>query len=176
MNSQTIEGHWARELALPYQPIIYRWWFDELPSVLQTWIDKRAENLPKKIETKEINGKLYYELYVGQAKNGKTRLNQHLPYQNGAAFKRSTLRRTLRALLCNQESADADAIVVDEFMLKHSYVEWKIVTIEDLDTEEKNCINSSWHPFNIQENDLQPKDWADILERLRNNKKKSAEI
>lgn len=147
------------------KPAVYRWWFDVIPEkVIQSGVDVSL------IQTRTINGIKLYALYVGKAANAKNRLRNHLPRSSRQTFRTSTLRRTLRALLCNQSQSDEEcANVVNQFMTDHAYLEWGYYSSNE---EAKNCesgyITSGYYPLNNSENILSLKPWTHQLTQLRN--------
>ena len=147
------------------KPAVYRWWFDVIPEkVIQGGVDVSL------IQTRTINGIKLYALYVGKAANAKNRLRNHLPRSSRQTFRTSTLRRTLRALLCNPSQSDEDcANIVNQFMTDHAYLEWGYYTSdEEAKQHESMYITNGYYPLNNSENIPSLKPWTYQLTQLRN--------
>ena len=113
-------GCFVRDISLDIidaKPAVYRWWFDVIPEiVLQGGVNVSL------IQSMTVKGVKLYALYVGKAANAKNRLRNHLPRSSRQTFRTSTLRRTLRALLCKPSQSDVDcANIVNQFMIDHAY-------------------------------------------------------
>ena len=147
------------------KPAVYRWWFDVIPEkVIQGEIDISL------IQTKTINSIKLYALYVGKAANAKNRLRNHLPRNSHQTFRTSTLRRTLRALLCNPSQSDEEcANIVNQFMTDHAYLEWGYYTSnEEAKQYESMYITNGYYPLNNSENIESLKPWTHRMTQLRN--------
>lgn len=147
------------------KPAVYRWWFDVIPEkVIQGGVDVSL------IKTKSKKGIKLYALYVGKAANAKTRLRNHLPRSSSQTFRTSTLRRTLRALLCNPSQSDEQcAILVNQFMIDHAYLEWGYYSSnEEAKRYESLYITHGYYPLNNSENIESLKPWTHRMTQLRN--------
>lgn len=146
------------------KPAVYRWWFDVIPEkVIQGGVDVSL------IQTKTINGIKLFALYVGKAAKAKNRLRNHLPRSSHQTFRTSTLRRTLRALLCNPSQSDEECSnLVNRFMTEHAYLEWGYYTSnEEAKQYESMYITSGYYPLNNSENIASLKLWTHQLTKLR---------
>ena len=161
-------GCFVRDISLDIidaKPAVYRWWFDVIPEiVLQGGVNVSL------IQTRTINGIKLYALYVGKAANAKNRLRNHLPRSSRQTFRTSTLRRTLRALLCNPSQSDEECTnIVNQFMTDHAYLEWGYYTSdEEAKQHESMYITNGYYPLNNSENIPSLKPWTYQLTQLRN--------
>lgn len=150
------------------RPAVYRWWFNEISlskeNVKDGLIDKGQ------ILTAIVDKDIYYALYVGKAKSAYKRLFCHLPGENGnrIGFRTSTLRRTLRALLCKPNQSPVEcAHIVDEYMRKHAILEWRYFDTEsEAKCFETKCIEQGYYILNNSEND-KLSTWTSNLTELR---------
>jgi len=139
-------------------PIVYRWWFPaDCAIVLQIFNNypKREdassiEDLFPRLKKKEIQGKVYYALYVGQSENGHHRFSQHCSGNTHI----STLRKTIAAICFaniqdNKQQEEAISNLLDS-----CYFEW-IDFPEDaelVETIEALCIAVGCYPLNMDAN------------------------
>jgi len=148
------------------RPAVYRWWFDKIPKLVAS-----NENVAvAQIHTTTIDGAIYYALYVGKATSAHKRIYCHLPNEKRIGFKTSTLRRTLRSLLCSPtQTLQECAQIVDSFMKEHAVLEWKYFDKEsDAKDFETQCITKEYYPLNNSEN-VKLSEWTRQLTELRNN-------
>lgn len=181
-------GWLVKDLALPKQPILYCWWFSQLPGLH----DAKIAPLWKNIDCTHLrsvqkeDGQVFYALYLGKADCGSERLRWHLPNQRIGSFLRSTLRLSLCALLCNDKPIEQWADIVDDFMLKHAYLEVQVlddINKDKLREMEADCINDLefYYPLNIQEQRVWKKDnafnsWLNELTHLRQQRRAAVNI
>lgn len=147
------------------KPAVYRWWFDVIPEkVTQGGVNTNL------IQTMTIDGRKLYALYVGKAANAHTRLHNHLPRSSRQTFRTSTLRRTLRALLCNPPQSDEECTnIVNQFMTDHAYLEWGYYASNDeAKRNESIYIINGYYPLNNSENVSSLKPWTRQMTMLRN--------
>lgn len=147
------------------KPAVYRWWFDVIPEkVILGGVDINQ------IQTMTIDGIKLYALYVGKAANAKNRLRNHLPRSSRQTFRTSTLRRTLRALICEPSQSDEKcANIVNQFMTDHAYLEWGYYSSnEEAKRYESMYIPNGYYPLNNSENIDPLKPWTHQLTQLRN--------
>lgn len=125
---------------------IYKWW---APSQkLHEILNKLNVDFPaieNEIEDKSIELQKLYCIYVGQAKNLKDRIKNHICGSIG----NSTLRKSLGAILRKDEDLDGLKDKINEFM-NELYVEWKRVDEPDLDGVESSEIRSRLRILNIE--------------------------
>lgn len=146
------------------KPAVYRWWFDVIPEkVIQGGVDISL------IRTKTVKGVKLYALYVGKAANAKNRLRNHLPHSSRQTFRTSTLRRTLRALLCKPSQSDEECSnIVNQFMTNHAYLEWSYyASDEEAKHYESAYISNGYYPLNNSENIDSLKIWTRQMTILR---------
>lgn len=154
---------------LPVDPVVYRWWFPEIPISMDNYIDR------SKIATRKISGKDYYLMYVGIGVKCKDRFKWHItpvPHHTLSAIKYrylSTLRKTVCAVYGIDESA-GEAEVNNK--LDECFIEWNLYknkTKSDLEEIEADILNAdmSYYPFNIQKNNKVEKEWLRKLKSLR---------
>lgn len=127
---------------------IYKWWAakDELLKILTKLKIVDFIDVDNKIEHKEIENKEMYCIYVGQATDLKDRLKKHIR----GSINNSTLRKSLGAILWNDEKKeDLKKKINDEFIDKF-YVEYKCIEkTELLDVEESEEISRYLRILNI---------------------------
>jgi hypothetical protein len=161
-------GCFVRDISLDIidaKPAVYRWWFDVIPEiVLQGGVNVSL------IQSMTVKGVKLYALYVGKAANAKNRLRNHLPRSSRQTFRTSTLRRTLRALLCNQSQSDEECSnIVNQFMTDHAYLEWGYyASDEEAKRYESMYITNGYYPLNNSENIESLKPWTHRMTQLRN--------
>lgn len=146
------------------KPAVYRWWFDVIPSkIIQGGVDTN------RIMSQTINNKTWYALYVGKASNARRRLRNHLPHNSQQTFRTSTLRRTLRALLCNPNLPEEEcALLINNFMNEHAYLEWGYyLTDKEAKHYESLYISNGYYPLNNSENIDSLKIWTRQMTMLR---------
>lgn len=154
MQNKIVQAHVKnlRYITISNDPIIYYWWFKSviLPNLLK---DLPYES--KKIKYKAIDGNEYALLYIGKAKNAHFRLvNYHILDKNNYHKKGiengrlSSLRQTLCGLLSLSMSSAKD--VINEFMDQNCYVEWCLVSSDDLNNLETKYIRENYLPLNYQ--------------------------
>ena len=139
-------GCFVRDISLDIidaKPAVYRWWFDVIPEiVLQGGVNVSL------IQSMTVKGVKLYALYVGKAANARNRLRNHLPRSSRQTFRTSTLRRTLRALLCNPSQSDEECTnIVNQFMTDHAYLEWGYYTSD----EEAKQLGIEWTTHQVKE-------------------------
>ncbi len=168
MKFKVEKAFWVKDISMDVidaKPAVYRWWFDVIPEkVLRGGVDV------SQIQTMPIDGIKLYALYVGKAANAKNRLRNHLPRSSRQTFRTSTLRRTLRALLCKPSQTDVDcANIVNQFMMDHAYLEWGYYSSnEEAKRYESMYIPGGYYPLNNSENIPPLKPWTYQLTQLRN--------
>ncbi|MDY6387490.1 MAG: GIY-YIG nuclease family protein [Fibrobacter sp.] len=127
-------------------PGIYKWWApqEKMLEILKKMnVELRA--IENEIETKSIESQKLYCIYVGQAKNLKDRLKNHI----GGSIRNSTLRKSLGAILWNGEDSDGLKKKINKFM-DDFFVEYEQVDEFDLDRIESSEIRSRLRIFNIE--------------------------
>lgn len=145
------------------KPCLYRWL---VPENTAKEILNNKELLEKSAKT-EIDGNIYYILYFGKSKNGKTRIeSQHLRGNT----KRSTLRLTLFSLLYNQDQPAKEWDIEQYF--PNTYFEWFAFNKEEEDfivCIESICVALGAYPLNIEGNPAYKSEWKATLMSLRHN-------
>jgi len=154
MESLKVKNIRNNNIKITKEPIIYYWWFktsifNELLSELKSEIEF------KKIKIRKFDETEYGLLYIGKAKKGHDRLVKYhiLDYNNfhekGVKNGRlSSLRATLCGLLKLPMSTSKNE--VNNFMDENCIVEWKQVSLEELDKLEKKEIENNYPPLNYQ--------------------------
>jgi hypothetical protein len=160
-------GCFVRDISLDIidaKPAVYRWWFDVIPEiVLQGGVNVSL------IQSMTVKGVKLYALYVGKAANAQNRLRNHLPHSSRQTFRTSTLRRTLRALLCKPSQSDEECSnIVNQFMTNHAYLEWSYyASDEEAKHYESAYISNGYYPLNNSENIDSLKIWTRQMTILR---------
>lgn len=161
-----IRSNW---LLVPTTPIVYTWWFDEIPQLLLNQVPGISKMLQKQI----VNGKDYYALYFGIANNGRERMKWHIEPSvshsciNVKSGRISTLRQTISALLCINQSGSE--LAVNNYMDTHCLVDWCLMpSRQDAESVETLQICQYIYPLNIAKNkQLALKQWLDYLKKIR---------
>lgn len=162
----TIRSNWN---LVPNNPIVYVWWFDQIPQILSTHIPG-VRNLVQKTT---VCGKTYYALYVGIAKHGRDRMKWHIypsvahTINNVNNGRISTLRQTISALLNINQTASQQA--VNDYMDQHCLVEWIIMpSKKEAELYETQQLCQNTFPLNISKNKSnQLHAWIQCLTQLR---------
>lgn len=156
--------------SLPTAPVVYKWWFYEVPSAIISYVDM------SRIVTKDIDGKKYYLLYVGVGISCQGRFSWHIIQHHTRSSVQSgflsTLRKTVSALLGLDMTRSENNVnkYIDE-----CYLEWEFYpgeTKTDLEKRETCLLKSGYFPLNIQKNISELHDCANELRRLRHLYKK----
>lgn len=154
---------------IPKEPGVYRWWF---PRGLAEKLLKPLAGVKINLIRKEIiDGKEYWCLYFGIAKDLRQRIRWHTCQKHSpSAVKHgflSTLRQSISALLGLDQTMSA-ADVSD--VLEKCYWDWcPTATKEDAEDIEKEQLISGYFPINIQGNkNVDPA----VIKRLKELRKK----
>ena len=153
-------------------PVLYRWWFPEdsaVMDIIEAYVDAHPRDYKMlymknnlKIRTFDVNGKTqdYYALYFGKSSDGHRRFYNHIrgPQSN------STLRRTIAALLGNDDEDTISAILME---CCYEWVEFANDP-ELIDSIEMMAIAMGSYPLNIDGNQGVSSDWK---QHLKNNRK-----
>lgn len=155
--------------ALPTDPVVYQWWFPCVPITIAHLLDM------SKIVTKNIDGKLYYLLYVGIGVNCKERFSWHIKqcHTTSSVYSGylSTLRQTISALL-GLDMSKSEKQVND--YLDQCYLEWDYYSLTKarLEAEETRRLKNGYFPLNIQKNMSVSKVLLSELKKLRKEYRK----
>ena len=153
-------------------PVLYRWWFPKesaIIHIIEAYVDAHPRDYKMlymknnlKIRTFDVNGKTqdYYALYFGKSSDGHRRFYNHIrgPQSN------STLRRTIAALLGNDDEDTISAILME---CCYEWVEFANDP-ELIDSIEMMAIAMGSYPLNIDGNQGVSSDWK---QHLKNNRK-----
>ena len=153
-------------------PVLYRWWFPKesaIMYIIEAYVDAHPRDYKMlymknnlKIRTFDVNGKTqdYYALYFGKSSDGHRRFYNHIrgPQSN------STLRRTIAALLGNDDEDTISAILME---CCYEWVEFANDP-ELIDSIEMMAIAMGSYPLNIDGNQGVSSDWK---QHLKNNRK-----
>jgi len=148
------------------KPGWYRWWCPEteLKRLLNSkYISKKyLEKIMSHLTKKEIKGRTYYYVYVGVAINESIRdrlnwhVNQHHSKSSVESGFLSTLRQSLSSLVAgNQYDEIATNNFIDKLIIEYTSINLSIHSKEakyEIETIEKNEINSNVLPLNIRDN------------------------
>ena len=148
---------------------VYRWWFRKESAVNILSSIKHLIEWDN-IQYKIINGEDYLALYFGMTKNVKNRFKWHISQKhNPNSIKRgfiSTLRRTLSALLDKPLSVSEDEI--NKFIDDNCVLEWEYCDSEkEAKKIEKEELNETYYPLNLQDNKIISKELKSILTQKR---------
>jgi hypothetical protein len=155
-------------------PIIYFWYFskEDTKKLLEP-LDSCIEF--DKIKFIQIDGKDYFLLYIGKAKNGHQRLiDYHILdkanyHDKGVENKRlSSLRQTISGLLNIDMSKSKDSV---DDVFNNCYVDFKEVDEDILSKTEKEYIASYYLPLNDL-GAITPKECRNILRALKKEYRK----
>lgn len=152
-------------IPIPHKPILYRWWFPEdsiVLKVLRTYARKNSQldNLLSLVETRKIEGKIYYALYFGKSNNGYRRYCQHAT----GNIHLSTLRHTLYGL-CIGDNYDKAKEPQITNILRQCYCEWLDFSQEGnlVECVESICIALGDYPLNVEGNPAISDKWLNTL-------------
>lgn len=138
---------------------VYRWWFpkNEAEKLLKKF-KSPMQHSGRILQAWNIDGTPYYALYFGMSSNLRRRIRWHIC----GPFKKSTLRRTLRALVAPNE---VDKLI-DSCFLEWQYTKDKAMAKKIEKEELKQKIFA--YPLNIQENCTMSREW---IKELKNKRK-----
>lgn len=158
---------------LSVEPVIYKWWFKELPNALSCHPSIDFD----KIAQKQFNGVNYYALYVGIGVNCRQRFKWHIGQKHTTSAVHhgflSTLRQTFSALL-GFDMTQSES-VVNSFIDDNCLIEWTLYpgyTKKDIESIETQTIQAGYYPLNIDKNKNVDKIWKKYLKSLRKKHKK----
>ena len=150
-----------RKQTLSEHHFLYRWWFPSDSPIMTRIQNYFGENyVENELKHIIIGQKKYYALYFGKTTNGRSRFRQHTE----GPLDKSTLRRTIRAILKCQEEDIND-------ILSPCYYEWMefINDPELIDCFEMMAIAIGNYPLNMEGNHAAGKDW---IKKLKNQRQK----
>lgn len=155
-------------------PVIYYWWFKE-SCFEELFKQLKGVTEDGEIKKKEIEGEFYGLLYIGKGKSAYDRLigyhildvsNYHFNKEQGIENRfLSSLRQTLCGLLGVPMFGNQQKI--NDFMDENCVVEWREVSLDKLETEEKEEIQKHYLPLNDKGSCIEEKYGA----MIRNYKK-----
>ena len=158
---------------IPKEPGVYRWWFprDLAEKLLEPLAGVDTKQISKK---KIIDGKEYWCLYFGIAKDLRQRIRWHACQKHSpSAVKHgflSTLRQSISALLGLDQTMSAAAV---SDVLEQCYWDWcPTVTKEKAEAIEKERLSNEYFPINIQGNKEVDLSVIKQLKELRKKHKK----
>lgn len=146
------------------RPGVYRWWFPAEQAKQLLGVFSMPINTDY-VMKHSIDGMEYWALYCGISVNLHNRVKQHLK----GPFTNSTLRRTIRTLIC-PNSSNAETLVSK--FLDFCFWEWKYTdsrqSAKDIEDEELSQCTYCY-PLNIDDNKsaLIPEGWIEELSRKR---------
>lgn len=150
---------------VPQEPILYRWWFPEDSTVVQTIRahaikNKELSTLLKDVEQQEIEGKYYFALYFGKSNKGYRRFIQH----STGNVHTSTIRHTLYGL-CIGEKYDKAKEPEISAILEECYFEWLAFPEEGelIECLESLCIALGHYPLNVEGNSAIDDKWRELI-------------
>lgn len=153
------------KIPIPHEPILYRWWFPEDSTALKTLRaharrDIHLDSLLRQVETRKMEGKMYYALYFGKSNNGYRRYCQHAT----GNVHISTLRHTLYGLCIGNEYNKAQEPQITD-MLRQCYCEWFDFSKEGslVECVESICIALGYYPLNVDGNPAISEEWLNTL-------------
>lgn len=134
------------------EPGVYRWWFPkDLAFKLLTTL-KGVDN--GAIMKEQIDGNECWCLYFGISKDLRQRIKWHVAQRHSASAVRSgflsTLRKTISALLQQDETASEQAV---NDVLDQCYWDWCATpSHDDAKRIETKTLATGYFPLNVQEN------------------------
>ena len=140
-------------------PGVYRWWFpkNEAEKLLKKF-KSPMQHSGRILQAWNIDGTPYYAIYFGMSSNLRRRIRWHIC----GPFKKSTLRRTLRALVAPNE--------VDK-LIDSCFLEWQYTSdLKMAKAREKVELISQTifaYPLNIKENRTMSREWVIELKDKR---------
>ena len=148
---------------------IYCWWFKK--TIAETFVQKLSLDSCEinKIQSRIIEGEMYWALYFGISNNMLARAKWHMLQKHTVSTVKygtlSTLRQSLSALLGMDMIYSQDK--VNALMDDNCYWEWEYCT--DSKLREKSELNSEskCYPINIQENCTVRKEVINKLKKMR---------
>lgn len=133
-------------VAVPNGPGIYKWWAsgDDFSKILER-LNVDSSDIEKELERESIEGKSFVCIYVGQAKELKKRLGNHVK----GCIDKSTLRKSLGAILWDKTQSNVELEKeIDDFLDK-LYIEYKEFETAELDRVESSEIRANLRVLNI---------------------------
>lgn len=147
-------------------PGVYRWWFpkNEAEKLLKKF-KSPMQHSGRILQAWNIDGTPYYAIYFGMSSNLRRRIRWHIC----GPFKKSTLRRTLRALVAPNANEKTAGKNVDK-LIDSCFLEWQYTSDEKMakarEKDELNQITFAY-PLNIQENRTMSREWIKELKEKR---------
>ena len=164
----------AKKIPVPHEAILYRWWFPS-NSIVVSALNKQCKKYPEltallnEVETRTIDGQLYYALYFGKSNNGYHRYCQHTT----GNVHLSTLRHTIYGL-CIGDTYDKTKEPLITDILRQCYCEW--ISFENegklVECIEGICIALGKYPLNVDGNPAISDGWCKELMAKRKLKNK----
>jgi len=153
-NGKAVKEIRSKNLKITNKPIVYYWWFSKkIISTLLYPLDNHYDK--NRIKYKKINNQNYGLLYIGRAKDGNDRLVKYHIFDSSNFHNKgiengrlSSLRQTLCGLLKIEMSKGKD--IINEYIDNHCFVEWDILTSNELVENEKKLIKANYLPLNHQ--------------------------
>lgn len=134
------------------EPGVYRWWFPKEVALRLLSALNGVDN--GSIMKEQIDGKECWCLYFGISKDLRQRIKWHVAHHHSASAVRSgflsTLRKTISALLHQDETASEQAV---NDVLDQCYWDWCATpSHDDAKRIETKTLATGYFPLNVQEN------------------------